>query len=140
MATRTQTMYSDLKPYDAPELSCFPWCFHREGTVFRCKRWKVKRQLLPTLLFYNRRRRRERPLFFGLAKTATQSLATGVDSLPRHCTLPITRERGSRRGKVIRSQAINLSSFTKCRRHAAAPSEKDLARGERQAGKPCSKY
>ena len=33
---------------------------------------------------------------------------------------------------MIRSQAINLSSFTKCRRHAAAPSEKDLT--EREGG------
>ena len=63
-----------------------------QSAVFTCKRWKVKRQLLPTLLFYNRRCRRERPMFFGLAKTATQSLASGVDFLPRHCTLPITSE------------------------------------------------
>ena len=35
---------------------------------------------------------------------------------PQRCTLPITKPSGRRR-KVIRSQAINFSSFTKCRRH-----------------------
>lgn len=42
--------------------------------------------------------RRERPLFFGLAKTATQSLASGVDFLPSpalHSPDNRARERGS---------------------------------------------
>ena len=137
----TQIMYPDLKPYDALELSCFPWCFHREA----CKRWKVKRQLLPTLLFYNRRRRSPKgPATVFWTCQDGDSVArhrSGFSSLPGTALSRSPGERGSEQAGKGDPLASNQPLIFHQVSAARGGTFRKRPHGERgRQAKPCPKY